>query len=305
MPGRLLVTGVSGFAGRHLLTHLAGLSERPAIVGVDVTEAAPAGCDDFRRLDLASPEQASHVVAASRPDAVVHLAGTFGAGDTERLYRANVLPLAHLLEAVRMHAPRAIVVTVGSSAEYGATEPTRLPLTEDVACRPLTAYGLSKRLATEVALFHHRTHATRVTVVRPFQLIGRGISTRLVPGAFAKQLRTAVENGAPAITVRDLEGVRDFVDVRDACDAIWTLCTRPAPGEIFNICTGRATRVGELLRLMISASGAHVAVQPDAAPRRDAEKIPAMVGSFDKLEAHCGWRPHIGLADSVAYTLAP
>ncbi|MBN1513209.1 MAG: NAD-dependent epimerase/dehydratase family protein [Phycisphaerae bacterium] len=302
---RVLITGAGGFFGRHLCAYLADLSTRPTILAADLSGAAPPGCDAFHTVDLSAPADVRTLIRLEKPDTIVHLAGQFGTDDALAVFRANAASLIAILEAVRAEVPHAVTLTAGSAAEYGHIDPDQLPVTEQTPCRPVTAYGFSKRLATEAAVFYHRTYGLSVTVMRPFQLIGRGVTSRLAPGAFAEQLREIIRAGGGTIHVGNLDSQRDFLDVHDAVEAAWMLCDKPAPGGVFNLCSGRPTRVGDLLDAMIAASGVSVQVEVDSARLRGASDVSVVYGSHDTLTAHCGWQPRTPLAQSVRDTLDP
>ncbi len=300
---RVLITGAGGFFGRHLCAYLAGLPNRPTILAADLSSVAPPGCDAFHAVDLSAPADVHTLIRLEKPDVIAHLAGQFGTDDTLAVFRANAASLIAILEAVRAEVPHAVILTAGSAAEYGHIDPDQLPVTEDTPCRPVTAYGFSKRLATEAAVFYHRTCGLSVTVVRPFQLIGRGVTSRLAPGAFAEQLQAIIRAGGGTIRVGNLDSQRDFLDVHDAVEATWMLCDKPAPGGVFNLCSGRPTRVGDLLDAMVKASGVPVRVEVDSGRLRGAADVSVVYGSHEKLTAHCGWQPRTPLAESVRDTL--
>lgn len=304
MPGRVLVTGAAGFLGRHLCSYLQTTNPGLHLAGTDAMAGAAGPCREFHVVDLTDAEAVARLVHEVSPDCVIHLAGTFGTGQPLDIYRVNVLSIVALLEAVRRHVPRATVVATGSAAEYGRVPPECLPVTETCACVPVTPYGQSKLAATQIALLYHRMHSLAVVVVRPFQLLGPGVTTRLAPGAFAEQLRQALAEGRRVIQVGNLESQRDFLDVHDAAAGVWALCRRPAPGEVFNLCSGRPTRMAELLQTMIRVSGADVQVEIDPGRLRGAADVAAVYGSFEKLRRHCGWEPRCGLEESVRAMLA-
>ena len=299
MSGRVLITGAGGFVGRHLCAHLATLAPRPQVIGVELVDAPIPGCDWVHRLDVSSADAVADVIRASAPEYIIHLAGMFGTQDPQEVYRVNVLSMTALLEAARRFVPDAILVVAGSAAEWGPVPAEQMPVTERTVCRPVTPYGLSKLLATESAAYYYRVHQVRVMVARLFQPIGPGAPLRSAPGTFADQLRRIVPAGRGVLRVGNLDTYRDFVDVRDAVRALWSLCEKPAPGEVFNLCSGRPTRMADLLDKLIDISGARVTIEVDRERRRGATEIPVMVGTPAKLTAHCGWRPLIALEQSL------
>ena len=299
MKKSILITGICGFAGRHMCDFLAGLSERPKIIGADIIEAQPDHCDVFFKADLTSPKETEHVLRQTLPDYIIHLAGIFSVENLQEIFEANVLSIINLLEATREFVPDAIVIAAGSAAEYGLVEPGQLPVDEQIPCRPVTYYGLSKQSATQVALYFHRIHDICTMVVRPFQLIGPGLTSKLVPGAFAQQLKELRTTGLKTFHVGNLESWRDFLDIYDAAEAIWALCQNPAPGEIFNLCSGEPTKIADLLQMMIDYSNTEIEVEIDPSRLRGRLDVSKVYGSYQKIKKHCGWQPKKNLSQAL------
>lgn len=280
--------------------YIGRLHPRPHVIGVDIEGAPPASCDSFHRMDLSSADDVAKLIKQSKPDYIIHLAGTFGTKDSQRAYKVNVLSITALLEAAREHVPDVVMVAAGSAAEYGCVEPHQLPVDEQAVCQPVMPYGLSKQLATQIALYYHRVHNICAMVFRPFQLIGKGATSRLAPGAFAEQLKRTITRGSKVIKVGNLESSRDFLDIHDAVKAVWALCQKPAPGEIFNLCSGKPTKISHLLQTMIDYCQVDVKIEVDSSRLRGNADVSQIYGSFQKLKNHCGWSPKRSLEDSVA-----
>jgi GDP-4-dehydro-6-deoxy-D-mannose reductase len=278
---------------------LANLSERPKIIGADIIDMQPDHCDVFLKADLTSYKETKRVLRQTLPDYIIHLAGTFSVDNFQEIFEANVLSIITLLEATRECVPNAVVIATGSAAEYGAVEPDQLPLVEQTPCRPVTYYGLSKQSATQAALYYHRIHDIRTMVVRPFQLIGPGLTARLAPGAFAQKLKELRTTGLKTLQVGNLESWRDFLDVYDAAEAIWALCQKPAPGEIFNLCSGEPTKIADLLQMMIDCSGIKVDVEVEPSRLRGRFDVAKVYGSCQKIKIHCGWQPKRNLSQTL------
>ena len=304
MKARVVITGAGGFVGQYMAGYLKQLQPAPHLIGVDISDSPAGSCDSFHKMDLSDNNAVADIIARSRPDYIIHLAGVFGTDDQMEIYRVNVLSMIALLEAVRAFAPDAVVVAAGSAAEYGHVEPDQIPVTEQAPCRPVTAYGLSKLLATQVALYYHRVFNTCVMVVRPFQLIGKGVTARLAPGAFAQQIEIVLSGRAQVIKVGNLDSSRDFLDVRDAAEAIWALCQKPAAGQVFNLCSGRLTKMSGLLDMMIDQCGQKVKVEADPARLRGKSDVSDISGSWQKLKDYCGWSPKRTLRESISEMFA-
>ncbi|MFC2108297.1 NAD-dependent epimerase/dehydratase family protein [Candidatus Bipolaricaulota bacterium] len=296
---RVLVTGASGFAGRYMCSFLGIQPERPRVYGIDIVAPIHPDCEWFRTVDVTDGKAVMEVVRNTSPDCIVHLVGVFGGGDAQETYRVNVLSMTALMEAVREHTPQAVVVAAGSAAEYGLVPEVRMPIAESTACQPVSPYGLSKLLATEAALYYFRTHGVQVAIARPFQLIGKGVTPKLAPGAFALQLAEALAGERQVVRVGNLDSRRDFIDVHDFTEAVWALCRHPAPGEVFNVCSGNGVQIGVLLEMMIEESGACVSCETDPSRLIGTVDASVVVGDYHKIEAHCGWRPRRDLRQSI------
>lgn len=298
MQNQALITGVCGFAGRHMCDYLTTVPERPKIIGIDILDTPPSSCDCFYKADISSGKAIEDIIKRTKPNFIIHLAGTFT--NDQQAYIVNVLSIINLLESALQHVPEVVVVAAGSAAEYGPITPQQLPLDEQMPCAPITSYGLSKHLASQIALYYHRVYKMRTMVVRPFQLIGKGVNTRLAPGAFAQQLEQIISKNQKVIKVGNLESYRDFLDIHDAVNAIWTLCQRPAGGEIFNLCSGKPTKMADLLQMMIEHCGIKPKIEVDPFLLHGKADLPKVYGSCIKLKRHCDWEASTPLKQSIA-----
>ena len=303
MQKQALITGSCGFVGRHLCEYLARLPERPKIVGIDVLDTPPGSCDSFYKTDISSAEDLLEIIKLNKPDFIIHLAGTFGKDDHTEIYKVNALSIIALLEAARQYVPEVVMITLGSAAEYGRIKSDQLPIDEQTPCQPVTPYGLSKLLATQVALYYHRAHDINAMTVRPFQLIGKGVNVRLAPGAFTERLKQTISKRSKVIKVGNLDSYRDFLDIHDAVEAIWALCQKPAPGEIYNLCSGKPTKMTDLLKMMIDLCGADVNIEVDPSLLKPKVDVSKVYGSYKKIRDHCGWQPKRSLLQSLKVML--
>ena len=295
-----LVTGGTGFLGRHLLGALAD-RETPGIeVVVLGRQAPPRGSSGaFVAADLDDPSGLGRTIAAIEPDVVFHLAGRTPPATPEAYYRGNTMATVHLLDALRARNQPARVILAGSAAELGPVTADRLPVAEDYRCRPSDSYGLSKWLATTAGLAARPP--LEVVAARIFNPIGPGLATSQAFGRFAARL---AEPGPDplCLTVGDLEARRDFVDVRDVARALIALAGRGQAGSVYHVGTGQSRRVGEGLDHLVRLSGREVEIEVtvDVEPR-----IGAGVGPSDsradiaRIVAETGWRPLFGWTRSL------
>jgi nucleoside-diphosphate-sugar epimerase len=284
-----LVTGGSGFLGRHLL---AALRSKPDVEVVALGRKCPNGWpfEAFVRADLERPTEIRSALRAIQPGVIVHTAGRTPPASSDELYRANTLAALHLLDAVRDESPAARVILTGSASELGPVAEDLLPVGEDHPCRPIDAYGLSKWLATTAAL----TMSFDLSIARIFNPIGPGQPASQALGKFADQLAA----GASTIVVGDLEARRDFIDVRDVVEALIALAGQVRARQIYHVGTGRSHRVGDALEHLIKKSGRAVEVRIDPTLAR-------VIGPRDsraditRILTETDWRPRIEWEQSL------
>ena len=298
---RILVTGASGFVGRHLLR---ALRER----GDEVIAAGHASDgEEFVALNLTDAENVRAVVDVARADVVYHLAAqTFvpeAISAPATTYETNIMGTARLFDALHAAAnndgaavPRVILV---SSAEvYGKRPNSDLPFRETLAPLPLNAYAASKVAQEAIGLAAFHTHGLPVIMTRAFNHIGPGQDDRFVVSSFARQL-AAIAAGAPRLLlVGNLEAERDFLDVRDVVDAYIALARTGIPGEIYNICSGKPLKIKELLRQLVTIAHVPVEIREDPARMRPVD-IPISFGDNAKLRGATDWAPTRPLAETL------
>jgi GDP-4-dehydro-6-deoxy-D-mannose reductase len=291
--GRCLITGSAGFIGSALAPllvaaghHVVGLVHRRSgapLSGVDVAEA-----------DLCDRAAVARAVRGPAPRWVFHLAAQDNIRaswtDPSGTIRTNVegtLNLFHALHAQSWASPPTVVV-VGSSAEYGHTALEEMPIREDHELRPSSPYGVSKVAEDLLARALGARYEIPVVRVRPFYVTGPGKDDACA--GFARQL-VALKGSGGTVMAGNLEAVRDLVDVRDAAEALVVLAAAGTPGDVYNLCSGVARTMREILGLLIDASGLTVDVAVDPGRVRANEDY-LLVGNNAKLTA-LGWRPRI------------
>lgn len=302
---RALVTGGSGFVGRHLADLLR--EHGCGTWSLDRRGDAPPGTTPVR-ADLLAPEAVAAAVAESRPDLVFHLAARTPAnapGSTPSDWLGGD-PVAthHLLEAVRAHAPGARVLVISSSAVYGQVSPEALPIAETAPLQPTTLYGVAKAAVELAALRFHATHGLHVVRVRPFNLVGPGEPVGMLTSTLAAQVaRIAAGEAPPVVRMRHRATSRDYADVRDAVHAYWLLLERGEPGEVYNVCSGRAVAIGHLAERLLALAGVEARIE-ETAPVPAPGDILAQAGDGTRLAAATGWTPRIPLDRSLGDLLA-
>jgi GDP-4-dehydro-6-deoxy-D-mannose reductase len=294
---RALVTGASGFVGRHLVDALRRDGAEVFACGGPHDTAA-----EYFTIDLSLPATLRAAIDGARPTVIFHLAAqTFvpeSLDSPERTYDVNALGSARLAHAVRDTAPSPRVVFVSSAEVYGVRETSEYPLREKLDLRPANPYGASKAAAEAILLAESRSFGLDVVVARAFNHIGPGQSERFVVASLAAQLARIASGGSPQLFAGNLETARDFLDVRDVVKAYIALAQHGEAGEIYNVCSGRAVTIRDVLRELILIARVPVEVREDPQRVRNAD-IPLSVGSPEKLHARTGWQSQIPLVRSL------
>ena len=290
----VLVTGLAGFTGPHLIAALegrgwrvVGLDRRDSIVGTTKIYA----CDLLDRLSLIRR------VREIAPQAVIHLAGISDVHHENigELYEINIMATRNLLEALAQLDTRLQAVLLASSANvYGNTGGRALDELTPLA--PANDYAVSK-LAME---YMARTFAEKlpITIIRPFNYTGRGQTTRFVVPKIVEHFRQK----ASVIELGNLDVTREFSDVRRTVEAYARLLALPGTCEIYNICSGKGESLRQILSEAEKITGHRIEVRVNPAFVRENE-VEILIGSCDKLEAAVGVLPRYAIKDTLSWML--
>jgi GDP-4-dehydro-6-deoxy-D-mannose reductase len=257
-------------------------------------------------VDLLDAGATSRAVGEAEPEVVYHLAALASvASSWERPAAAlseNTVASLNLLEAVRTQSPRARVIVVGSGEVYG--RPAALPVDEDAPLRPQNPYAVSKAAADLLAAMYADVHGLEILRVRAFNHAGPRQATDYVVASLARQVAVGMAAGENPVRVvtGNPEPRRDFTDVRDVVIAYRELAAS-APADAYNVCSGKATSVNELIALLRDVTGHEIAHEVDPARVR-AHDVMEIRGSRDRLTTTTGWQPQIPLTTTLADTVA-
>ncbi len=299
---RLLVTGISGFVGRHVASFLA--AEHPQVEVLGLTRGSGAGLPcACVQADLEDPASLEAAVTKVRPERVLHLAAQSSPARSWSLPAAtlhtNVVGLLNLTSALRAARLTPRLLVVGSGEEYGQSGASGQPLDEQADLQPLSPYAVSKLAQSFLALQQHLAHGLDVLRTRTFNHTGPGRGEHFAESSFARQI-AEIEAGrrAPVLEVGNLEAVRDYSDVRDVVRAYWALFEHGQSGQVYNVCSGLGVRIGTLLERLLALSDARVEVRQDPARLRPAD-LPALVGNPARLRATTSFTARHALDDTL------
>ena len=301
---KVLITGIAGFAGSHLAERLAGrcevwglhidsnFSNLEGIKGLNLVE-----CDmtDYGKL--------SSVVEKLKPHSVYHLAGqslpSLSFKHPGETLRTNIFSTLNLFEAIAAFSPQTVVLNIGSADEYGEVEEADLPVGEKTELRPLNPYAVSKVTQDLLAFQYSKSKGLKIVRARPFNHIGQRQAPTFVASEFAKRI-AEIESGAAdddVLTVGNLDIAKDFLDVRDVVAAYELLVEKGASGEVYNICSGRAYKIGDIAARLTSLSTRKIKIIEDSSRRRPTDTL-AIYGDNLKIRS-LGWAPTRGLDETL------
>ena len=295
-PRRILVTGASGFVGRHLLLSLAA--------------SFPAAELFAGHADVTDRDAVANQVRNARPDACIHLAAvTTVAGarqNPDRAWQVNLHGTLDVARALLAHAPGCRLLFASSAEIYGQSFAGGRALDESALPAPMNSYAATKA-AADLALGAMAHDGLRVVRLRLFNHTGPGQSDQFVLPAFARQI-ALIESArqAPPLRVGGLHSMRDFLDVRDVCGA-YVRCLQCGPelgpGTVLNIASGVPRRIGDILDTLLELAGLRTEVVTDAARLRGTE-IASASGDSSRARNLLGWAPEIPWQQTLADVLA-
>lgn len=300
---RVLITGASGFAGRHLAVVCATAGDQ--VIGVTRGRELPAG--EPLHADLRDLAETRETVRSSQPDVVYHLAALSSVGRSweapAQTVTENTATAVNVLEAIRHEAPGARVVWVSSCEVYAAEQP--LPIGEDGKLGPATPYAVSKISGDLLARVYAEAHGLNIVRVRPFNHAGPGQSRTFVISSLARQGAEARRSGAKVVRIvtGNPDTRRDFTDVRDVVRA-YRLLSERGTGPLYNVSSGASVSTTDHIRLLAEVI-APIRIQHVVDPALvRAHEVMDRRGSHERLSADTGWEPEIPLRQTMADTVA-
>lgn len=304
---RILVTGASGFIGRHLSED--ALARGHEVIGTYLAQSelsvrgVPGKEVRWKHLDMQDPAEIARVVEEARPDAVFHLAAQAFAkkawADPLDTFRTNVLGTISLYEELRKHPPREGTLLTASASAYGI--PPRLPISEEFPLNPTNPYGVSKACQDMLSLQYALNFELRIVRARLFGTTGPG-KTGDALNDFARQVAAVERTGrAGELKVGNLETRRDISDIRDVVRALWLVFEKGDPREAVNVGAGQDYSIGWIAERLVALARVPVQVRQDPALLRPTDE-PANRADISRLHG-LGYRPEFPLERTVADAL--
>jgi GDP-4-dehydro-6-deoxy-D-mannose reductase len=305
---KALITGANGFAGTHLVRLL--LSQNWRLLGItnDLSlnpELKPDGTAlRLEEIDICDAETLLPLLREFRPEVVFHLAaitgGPFTRAAVDELYRVNVRGTQNLLFSLIEAGLHVTTLVTGSGAVYGSSALSEAAsISEDALPAPETVYGASKLAQESLASSFGRSGRMNVLVTRAFNYTGPGEGPAMACSAFAKQIVECEMKNGGIVRVGNLDSHRDYCDVRDVVRAYYMVATKPGASGVFNVCSGRAVRMRDVLDVLVSLSRVEMSVETDPARVR-AVDTSYQRGDRSRITQLVGWEPLIPLERTLS-----
>ena len=284
-----LVTGGSGFVGKHLADYLSDCGDD--VLTTDISDGGP---------DLLDQTGINELILSAQPQVVYHLAAQADVGSSwespTTTFRINAEGTLNVLSACR-GAGVERVLTISSAEVYGKVPHERLPIVESLPLAPASPYAVSK-VAAEMISTYEASRGLEVMCARSFNHFGPGQNINFVTSALAHRILQAKKDGRKNIPVGRLDTRRDFTDVRDVVRSYRSIISKGVSGESYNVCSGEDRSIGELAKALMTASGYMIDLVPDASLQRPSD-IPVLRGDNTKIKSHTGWEPIVEFEETI------
>jgi GDP-4-dehydro-6-deoxy-D-mannose reductase len=308
----ILITGATGFVGSHLSDYL--LRQGETVHGTFIYEheldTLPAHVRQgvtLHRCDLTEMAQVRQVVQTVQPDRIYHLAAIASVHKSwegrELVLRVNLFGWLNLVEAIRETCPQTRTLMISSSEVYGKVPEQQQPISEACPLNPLSPYAFSKAAQELLCAQYLYAYQVPIVIVRSFNHTGPRQSPNFVCSDFAKQI-AEIEKGRrePVMSVGNLDARRDFSDVRDIVRAYHRALEHCPPGQPFNVASGHAVPVQDVLDTLLTFSTAPIEIRRDPERMRPSD-VPLVLGDASRLQQQTDWRPEIALDETLRRVL--
>lgn len=301
MAKKALITGIAGFVGSHMAELL--LARGYEVYGLcrprskmDHIESITSKLH-LEDADLLDSHSLYTTISSIKPDYIFHLAAQSFVptswGSPAVTLEVNIVGSANVFEAVRQARIDPVIQIACSSEEYGLVHADEVPIKETNPLRPLSPYAVSKLAMDYLGYQYYESYKMPIIRTRGFNHTGPRRGDTFAESTFAKQI-ALIEKGKqePVIYVGNLEAQRDYTDVRDMVKAYLLAVEKCDPGEVYNIATGKAIKIADVLNMMLGMSKVKVEIKQDPKRMRPSD-VPILIGDSSKFVEKTGWKPEI------------
>lgn len=304
---KAMIIGAAGFVGNYLAEHLVNECGMEVVVTKLPNEQIENQQVKVYNLDIMDEEAIASLLFRVRPDYIFHLAAQSSVGVAWRnpglTIDVNIKGSVNVMDAIRELYYKPRVLLIGSGEEYGHIREGETPITEENSIRPGNIYAATKACQNMIGNIYARAYDMELMMVRAFNHIGPCQAPIFVVADFCKQV-VEIEKGIrePVMYVGNLNSKRDFTDVRDVVKAYALLIQKGKAGETYNVGSGHAVTIEEVLKLIISLSDKEIRVEVDPNKIRPVD-VPIIEADITKIYETTGWRPSITLEQTIRETL--
>jgi GDP-4-dehydro-6-deoxy-D-mannose reductase len=301
-----LVIGAAGFVGGYLTDELLRAHGRVFVTKLPNETIQGYNCEVID-LDILNGEALQLVLSDIHPETIYHLAAQSSVAlswkKPQLTADINIKGAINLLEAITSLDYQPRILLVGSGEEYGAVRAEDCPIKETLPVNPQNVYALTKAAQNQLGTLYASAYGMDVILTRAFNHIGPGQSTNFVVADFCRQVAEIKANmRGSVIKVGNLAAKRDFTDVRDVVQAYIALAEKGQSGQTYNIGSGKALAIEEILDMIISIAQVELEVRIDPERFRPVD-VPIIEADITKLQEATGWKPEIPLGCTLAEIL--
>lgn len=304
---KALLIGAAGFVGKYLIEHL----QEECGMDVYATKLPHETINDISasvyNLNIMDKESIVSLLFEIRPDYIFHLAAQSSVGlawkNPNLTIDVNIKGSINVMDAVRELYYKPKVLLIGSGEEYGHIKEGEIPITETNMIRPGNIYAATKVCQNMIGNIYAQAYDMEIIMVRAFNHIGPTQAPMFVVSDFCKQVAEIEKKlRPPVIYVGNLQAKRDFTDVRDVVRAYSLLIQMGKAGETYNVGSGNAISIQEILDLIIFLSEDEISVEIDSNKLRPVD-VPIIQADTEKLRNLTEWKPCIPLEQTIKETL--
>ena len=295
---KAFITGACGFVGKHLIDYISQ-NKNWEIIGVKLpTETAYSNIKLYD-ADITDFSKIEQIIRTESPDYIFHLAAQSSVAlswkEPVSTINANINGTINILESARLNNLKSRILLVSSAEEYG--KQTTQPIQESISPAPSNIYALTKMCVTTLGKIYSDCYGMDIITARPFNHIGQGQSPIFAISDFCRQT-ALIEKGQQKNIIKtgNLSAKRDFSDVRDIVRAYLTLIEKGEKNEVYNIGSGNATSIEEVLNIILSKSKTEIKREVDPERMRPSD-IPEITADTTKIQPL--WQPKIKLEQSI------
>ncbi len=310
---RVLITGITGFAGSHLAEFLINNNLAEVHGTVHASNASTENISAIKgktkliECNITNARETEKAIKESSPEIIFHLAAQAfvpaSISNPAETFNTNVCGTLNIFEAVRKNNINPIIHIASSGEVYGLALEKELPLRETNPLRPLNPYAVSKAAVDLFAFQYFKMYGLKTIVTRAFNHAGPRQSEQFVASNWARQIATIEKTKQEAVlTTGDLRSARDFTDVRDIARAYWLVANKGSAGETYNVCSGKTITLKQLMAIFLKQAKKKFKVVVDETKIRK-QDVRTIKASYAKLKSVTEWKPEIPLQKTVADTL--